>query len=760
MKRKSAFLPCAIIAFLALTFKANAEIKSVATVTGLDKYVNVTLPAPYNETASAGTFKATIDGKSTSLYCIDISHPLAMNEPYNDVMQTDDILSYILNNYYPYKTGYQGALSPVEKEACAVQLAIWSFTDNLDINKVTNVDSNIKTRALAIAGDASLNAHSFNLNTFAINIPPQSFETGSAITFTVQAFNEKGLAMPDVQITLSSSAGVLSGSTAVTGVNGVTPVITLTPSANLTSATITATGVVGIPSGTKFYHTANPNGKQKIILAKPTTASRTITKSVNWSAPIALNVNKIADKTTINNGDIVSYTIKVTNTSQTAAQNVQVSDQLQSCLQLISTNQEGDFNSSTGIWSVGSLSGGESKSIVIKVKANLGGNAPAFDLGIAKNYNMFIVDTLIQPSSDTEGKLAVGSYAELSNYSVGDKLSEHSGDVLVVGGHLHFLHGRVYNGSAVYGNFITSTTAFSADDSIYQNPSAIDFNAAKIYLEDLSNQLSLITENGTQTLEYGELALTGTNTDLNIFKVDGSKLAGINNFTINVPSNSAVLVNIYGDVTSWSGGFTVTGTSKENVLLNFYNSSNIKISNIEIQASILAPGTRINFPSGLVSGQVIAKCLFGQVQVNNFAFGGKIQSSSSVANVATIVNAVQANMTIPMNFPPANVVNSVGGVNGIKSSGSKTPREFMLGQNYPNPFNPSTSITFSVAKKEFVSLAIYDITGRIVKTLVNQELESGEYTTRFNAAELSSGIYIYRFASNSFTASRKMLLLK
>jgi len=760
MKRIFLSSLCLIVTILSINVKITAGVKSVATVTGLDKTVNLKLPSPYNETVSAGTFKATIDGKSTSLYCIDITHPLAYNEAYNDVSQTDDYLSYILNNYYPFKSGYAGALSPVEKEAAAVQLAIWNHTDQLDITKVTDVDAAVKTRALAIKSDATLNAHSFNLNTFAINIPPQSFATGSTITFTVQAFNEIGLAMPNVQISLSTTAGTLSSLTAVTGENGVTPVITLTPSGNMTSAVITATGIVGIPSGTKYYHTANPNGKQKLILAKPTTASRTITRGVNWSSPIILEVNKTADKTTITNGDIVNYTIKVSNTGLSTAQNVQVSDQLQSSLQFVSSSQASSFNSATGIWAAGNLSAGESKTIVITVKANLGPTASTFDLGVAKDYNMFILDTLIQPSSDTEGKLAVGEYAELRNYSVGDKLAEHSGNVLVVGGHLHFLHGRVYNGKAIYGNFITSTTAFSADDSIYQNSGVIDFNAARIYLEDLSNQLSLIAENGTQKLEYGELALTGTSSTLNVFNVDGAKIAGLNNFTINVPSNSAVLVNIYGNISSWSGGFSINGTARENVLLNFYNSTDIKLSNIEIPASILAPKTRINFPSGLITGQVIAKCLYGQVQVNNCIFGGQIKTTSSIANVATIVSAQQVDMRVPMTFAPSNVVNAVNGANSVKSSSSEIPKEFKMEQNYPNPFNPSTSISFSVAKKEHVSVSVFDITGKLVKTLVNGELESGNYSVQFNANELSSGIYLYRFISNSYTATRKMILIK
>ncbi len=738
-----------------------AGVKSVATVTGIDKCITLRLPAPYNEDAYAGTFKALIDGNTTSLYCIDIKHELKYNDAYNDVEKTNDTLSYILNNYYPYKQSYTGILNPVEKEAGAVQLALWHFTDGLDISKVTKVDNDVITRALAIVADALTNERSFSLKTFSIVIPPQTFASGTPVTFSVQAFNEKGLAMANVQIALTTTAGVLSSTSVTTGIDGVTPAITLTPSGSITTATITAKGVVGIPSGTKYYNTADPDGKQKIILAKPTTASRSITSIVNWSEPIKLTVNKTADKTTVNNGDVVNYTIKVTNAGAAKAQAVQVSDQLQTTLKYVSSTSGQIFDAATGIWSVGDINAGETKTIVVTTKAVYGTDGANFNLGIAKDYNLFVIDTLSQPSSDTEGKVAVGGYADLKNYSVGDKLAANSGAVLVVGGHLHFLTGRVYNGKAIYGNYITSTTAFSADDSIYQNSGVVDFSTAKIYLEDLSQQLSLISDNGAQTLEYGELALTGTDSKLNTFTVDGSKLSKINNFTINAPANSTVLVNITGDVTSWSGGFSVTGTTRENVMLNFTNCAYLKFSNIEINASILAPKTRIYFPNGLVTGQVIAKCLFGSGQINYVTFNGKVTGSKTIANVATLISANQCNMQVSFNTnPSAAVVYASNSVTSVKSASSAAPVEYKLQQNYPNPFNPSTSIAFSIAKNDMVSLVVYDITGRIVKTLVNSELPAGSYSVKFNADNLGSGIYFTRLTTSSYSATRKMILMK
>jgi len=88
------------------------------------------------------------------------------------------------------------------------------------------------------------------------------------------------------------------------------------------------------------------------------------------------------------------------------------------------------------------------------------------------------------------------------------------------------------------------------------------------------------------------------------------------------------------------------------------------------------------------------------------------------------------------------------------------PTKFALDQNYPNPFNPSTVISFSLPVESFVTLKVFDILGREVGTLVNEQRPPGLYHERFSARSLASGIYIYRLTTARFTQTRKMLLLK
>ncbi|NUN09097.1 MAG: T9SS type A sorting domain-containing protein [Ignavibacteriaceae bacterium] len=97
---------------------------------------------------------------------------------------------------------------------------------------------------------------------------------------------------------------------------------------------------------------------------------------------------------------------------------------------------------------------------------------------------------------------------------------------------------------------------------------------------------------------------------------------------------------------------------------------------------------------------------------------------------------------------------------GIQSESKEIPTEFNLSQNYPNPFNPSTKIEVKIAKAGYFRLAVYDMTGQLVGTLIDEHLEAGVYSPRFEAGELPSGIYIYKLAGENVNFSKKMVLIK
>lgn len=99
-------------------------------------------------------------------------------------------------------------------------------------------------------------------------------------------------------------------------------------------------------------------------------------------------------------------------------------------------------------------------------------------------------------------------------------------------------------------------------------------------------------------------------------------------------------------------------------------------------------------------------------------------------------------------------------VTSVDDPGYTVVNGYKLSQNYPNPFNPSTKISFEIPVSGFVSLKVYDMLGREVSVLVNEEMASGTHTVNFNANDLSTGTYVYQLTSNGNVISNKMVLLK
>ncbi len=102
----------------------------------------------------------------------------------------------------------------------------------------------------------------------------------------------------------------------------------------------------------------------------------------------------------------------------------------------------------------------------------------------------------------------------------------------------------------------------------------------------------------------------------------------------------------------------------------------------------------------------------------------------------------------------------LAGIVNVEPVSSIVPEDYYLSQNFPNPFNPVTKITFSIPKRAFTSLKIYDITGREIRTYINAVSAPGTYSVSFDGSGLSSGVYFYSLITDEFTATKKMVLIK
>jgi hypothetical protein len=137
-----------------------------------------------------------------------------------------------------------------------------------------------------------------------------------------------------------------------------------------------------------------------------------------------------------------------------------------------------------------------------------------------------------------------------------------------------------------------------------------------------------------------------------------------------------------------------------------------------------------------------------------------IYDNADFNNVHNLETAMAANILAT----GAAIVNcpivSVETATGVSNNGSELPAVYSLSQNYPNPFNPSTVIEFSVINNEHVSLKIYNSIGEEITTLVNDVLPAGNYSIRWNAENLASGIYFYVLTTDNFKSTKKLVLLR
>jgi Secretion system C-terminal sorting domain len=221
-----------------------------------------------------------------------------------------------------------------------------------------------------------------------------------------------------------------------------------------------------------------------------------------------------------------------------------------------------------------------------------------------------------------------------------------------------------------------------------------------------------------------------------------------------IPLSDIIFVGMRGDdslLGAWSAGnWNITDTSNNQRYMKILNDSGI---NGDLTAGDGIWSYRVIFPTGYLSG------------LHQYKFAIYYPGADTVHGGTSPLdneNAMNANHTfILQNSSTPIVLNTTfGSLTGIKKSDNLTPNKYSLDQNYPNPFNPSTIIRYSVPQRSMVSLKIYDITGREVQTLLNQEMNSGNYEVTFNASKLASGVYFYTLRSNNFVSTKKMMLIK
>jgi len=271
-------------------------------------------------------------------------------------------------------------------------------------------------------------------------------------------------------------------------------------------------------------------------------------------------------------------------------------------------------------------------------------------LGQAAGYNLYVLGNYSASGTDTEGAVAVGGNFNFTAYTVNSALT--NGNLgLVVGGTATGSGGTIngnidattlsysdptvnggINANSVslssYGTVSGNVTYFTSDNNgtttVSGNVSKgagpftlpINFATTNTLLKNNSSQWGAAASTGTTVDAYNTITLTGTSNTLNIFNVTQAQIDSTNNVVINAPAGSTVVVNIAGTNDTWGGGITLNGVSESDVIYNFYQASNLTISGIAVDGSVMAPNAAINFVSGTMNGTVIAGSLSGNGQIN------------------------------------------------------------------------------------------------------------------------------------------------
>jgi hypothetical protein len=173
---------------------------------------------------------------------------------------------------------------------------------------------------------------------------------------------------------------------------------------------------------------------------------------------------------------------------------------------------------------------------------------------------------------------------------------------------------------------------------------------------------------------------------------------------------------------------------------------------VDISAStgILAP---VSTFLQLLNGELTHMMSLAVPTTYNFTY-----TAPSAAGVVTLYATGKGTAFTAWNFA-TNFIVSVTTATAVSPPVS-APVSYGLEQNYPNPFNPSTEIRFSIAEEQQATLAVYDIQGREVASLIDSRLQPGTYSAVWNAQNMPSGVYFYRLKAGQFTETKKLLLQK
>lgn len=248
--------------------------------------------------------------------------------------------------------------------------------------------------------------------------------------------------------------------------------------------------------------------------------------------------------------------------------------------------------------------------------------ATTVDLGVAGQFSALTFGDFNGYSGDTGSLLAVGGNASFTNWTVNAyNLTGYNGYSFIVGGNLAANAGRINGNTAVVGT--ASLNGVNNTGPVSTGTSVLDFAALYGQLRNTSSATAAVAATGTVDYSGGSTFLTGTNSNVEVFSIDGSELSADHYLAAlsGIKPNATVILNISGqNVNLGSFGIDLAeGPTQPNLLLNFYQATSLSFANLAVEGAVLAPDAVVTGTSGHIGGTFIARS-FASTGSGNFEF--------------------------------------------------------------------------------------------------------------------------------------------
>lgn len=311
--------------------------------------------------------------------------------------------------------------------------------------------------------------------------------------------------------------------------------------------------------------------------------------------------------------------------------------------------------------------------------------------------------------------------------------------------------GKIYDRG---GGYLPSSTAFTS----YLSAAKATGKRDSVYLGlviDLGGGVRMkCVATAGKVLNYGAVAgASGSENDLSIGWVltdgtfqyfTGGDLGGENS---NYADSETPLASVVGDVDVLKVNHHGSGYSTNQVFVNALKP--------EVAVILVGDGNSYSHPvQSTLTRLANAKCYIYQTEIGT---GGTIpKGKGAVANDNIVIATEGSSYTVSygttVDSYPGDFTTGISEIHKVDS--------YTLAQNYPNPFNPSTTITYSLPERTYLTLSVYNQLGQKVATLFSGDKEAGQYNVTWDAGNMTSGVYVCTLQAAKFSASKKLLLVK